>query len=133
MHCVNCGNNTSVTNSRPSKKAVSVWRRRHCPRCDLVFSTYEQPDLSLSVKVKTKSGQIEAFSEEKLLLSLYECFSHRKDALSASVGLKTTILNQLFPLKHDLLDTKHLAEQVYRVIFRFDRVAATYYKAHHPF
>lgn len=131
MFCIYCGNNTEVTNSRPSKKSPSIWRRRSCLACKAIFSSREKPDLSLSIKVSDSSGRLEPFSEEKLLISVYECFSHRNDAYTASKQLMDTLLNKFLPVKDKYLAKALVAKDVYTVLTRFDKAAAVYYKAHH--
>ncbi len=37
---------TEVYNSRQTKAANQVWRRRRCLECEHTFTTYERPDLS---------------------------------------------------------------------------------------
>jgi transcriptional repressor NrdR len=120
-----------VTNSRPAHRFPSVWRRRSCKNCGVIFSTRETPDLHLSIKVKRSAKPIEPFIEEKLFLSVYECFSHRNDALEVSKSLTATILNRLLPARSGLVETKEISEAAYQIIRRFDRPAAVYYKTHH--
>jgi transcriptional repressor NrdR len=132
MICVFCGGETDVTNSRPSKKSASVWRRRVCVGCRKVFSTREKPDLSLSVRVKKKAKQEEPFSEDKLLMSVHRCLSHRKDALEASRALSDTITSLLLPsARNGLIQRQEIAKITYGVLSRFDKVAAVFYRSHH--
>lgn len=131
MKCPFCQSDTSVEISRPSRKIPSVWRRRQCDNCNRVFSTKEKPDLSLSISVKNKAGQEEPFSEDKLLMSVFVCLTHRKDALEASRALSDTITRLLFPLKSNAIESTEIKAAVLKVLKRFDGAAATYYKAHH--
>lgn len=131
MKCIICGGDTFVSNSRPAKEGSAVWRRRECGDCGTVFSSRERPDLSLSIKVKKDQEILEAFSEEKLLLSVYESLSHRKDRLRASKELTLTIVKQLLPVRSGVVSAKEIAELAYKAIERFDKAAATFYTAHH--
>ena|SRR5680860_1056433 len=135
MICINCGDSTKVTNSRTYKKP-SVWRRRQCTGCRKVFSTREKPDLELSTTVNNEVKgskktiiRSEPFSEHKLFLSIYECLSHREDAVEAAIGLTETTINKLL-LSQASLDKKIVANTVYEVLQRFDEPAAVYYKSH---
>ncbi len=130
MFCIFCGSDTYVSNSRSAGKLPYVWRRRQCVKCKVIFSSREKPDLSLSVRVKNKSGKYETFSEDKLFVSILSCFSHRNDALKASRALSDTVLGKLLGRK-DYLESDRIAEVVYRTILRADRSAAVFYKAHH--
>lgn len=49
--------------------AKGIHRRRHCPGCDELFTTYEQIQDSLVMVVK-RDGRREEFQREKLLTSL---------------------------------------------------------------
>lgn len=131
MVCIFCSKDTHVFNSRFSKRTSGVWRRRKCLNCNAVFSTRETPDFSLSIKVKSTNNDLEAFSEDKLFLSIYECFSHRKDAVITAKELTSSILNKLLPLNAEVIESKEIAEAAYPIIQRFDRVGAVYYQSHH--
>lgn len=130
MRCPFCESDTSVEISRPSRNTSSVWRRRQCENCNKLFSTREKPDLFLSVTVKKEAGQEEPFSEDKLFISIHECFSHRNDALEASRALSDTIVGKLIPYK-GAIETEAIVKQAYKTILRVDRSAAVFYKAHH--
>lgn len=130
MQCPFCKSDTSVEISRPSRKTPSVWRRRRCESCRKVFSSREKPDLSLSITVKKEAGQTEPFSEDKLLLSIHSCFSHRKDALEASRALSDTAIRRLLPSPSGSIYTKDIKSTVEKILRRFDGPAYTYYKAH---
>ncbi|MBW3569115.1 hypothetical protein KY385_03230 [Candidatus Parcubacteria bacterium] len=131
MICVFCGKETNVVNSRPGKRHPSVWRRRKCDYCKAAFSSREKPDFAISVRVKKQAGIYEPFLEDKLFISIKESLSHRSDALEASRQLTDTITAQIFPLKGGYLKPEEIIATAYAVIRRFDRAAATYYRAHH--
>lgn len=129
MICPFCGSDTSVQISRSAKRTPAVWRRRLCEVCDRLFSSREKPDLSLSVSVLAPAGDSESFSEDKILLSVYECLSHRKKALSEARELTSTIENRLFPVAGGVIATDKITETIYRVLCNFDRTAAAVYRA----
>lgn len=131
MLCPFCQSSTSVQISRPSKKTLSVWRRRQCGKCRKVFSTREKPDLLAALTVKRQNKPDEPFSEGKLLLCIHGCLSHRKDALEASRALSDTVIRLLLPCSTGDVESKDIREIVSSVLKRFDKAAATYYKAHH--
>lgn len=132
MRCLFCkSNSSSVGMSRSSSKTPSVWRRRQCNICDKLFSTREKPDLSSSLTVKKDMGATEPFSENKLLMSVYECLTHRKDALEASRAISETIVRLLLPRRDGVIKRVEIRDTALKVLKRFDRAAATYYKAHH--
>lgn len=132
MVCIICGDETRVTNSRPGKRDSSVWRRRECPGCLTVFSSREKPDLTLSIRVKSAAGSLEPFSEDKLFLSIYDCLSHRKTARADARELTSTVVGRLLPITSAIVTKQEIVDQALDIVKRFDKTAATIYKAHHP-
>lgn len=96
-----------------------------------MFSTKESPTLSLAMTVNRKDGSNEPFSEDKLFISIYRCLSHREDALEASRALSGTIVRLLLPRKSRSVESTEIKTAALKVLKRFDRVALTYYRAHH--
>ena len=71
MECPYCHKQlTFITNSRPTKGNMQVWRRRHCENCGETFTTHEIIDLSHLIVIK-KTGQAERFSRAKLYSGIY--------------------------------------------------------------
>jgi transcriptional repressor NrdR len=67
MRCPYCGNKKdSVIDSRMSKNAASVRRRRECLKCKHRFTTYEYVE-RIPLLVIKKDGRREAFDREKLM------------------------------------------------------------------
>lgn len=118
-------------NSRGSIKSASIWRRRGCIACSEVFTTTETPVLNKSLKVRKKTGSLERFSEEILRNSLISSLSHKKNAPEASYALTITVMSHLLPCASKIIDSQDLASTVYKVLLRYDRASAVYYKAHY--
>lgn len=67
MYCPFCRHSDSrVIDSRTSDDGLSIRRRRQCPECNGRFSTLETASLS----VIKRSGVVEAFSREKVVLGV---------------------------------------------------------------
>src|SRR6478752_4223956 len=67
MHCPFCRHPDSrVIDSRTSDDGLSIRRRRQCPECGGRFSTTE----SASLSVIKRSGVVEPFSREKVVLGV---------------------------------------------------------------
>lgn len=133
MVCIYCGGDTRVTNSRHQKKANNIWRRRRCQLCHTVFTSVEAPDLTASIVVRKASKPVEPFSRDKLLLSLYNSLKHRQTALEDATALCDTIINKLVPESNRAaLDVNVISGIAYSVLNRFDKAAATSYRAFHP-
>lgn len=131
MVCIYCGSETRVTNSRHQRRANQVWRRRMCTKCHAIFSTTECIDLYKTILLRRKT-QLEPFSREKLLVSIYESLRHRKDALADATAICGTILGYLPPLIVDaIIDRDDLVAITTETLQRFDSAAATHYAAFH--
>src|SRR3989338_4599457 len=67
MRCPYCGNRKdSVIDSRVSKNASSVRRRRECLKCKRRFTTYEYVE-RIPLMIIKKNGRREPFDREKLM------------------------------------------------------------------
>lgn len=132
MVCIYCGAETSVINSRPQKRYNNIWRRRQCGGCGAVFTTSETPDFLKSLVV-TNGNSLEPFSRDKLFLSVHDSVRHRKTATSDATGLTGTIISRLYPFITSgslaRADITHIAAATLK---RFDKAAASHYRAYHP-
>jgi transcriptional regulator NrdR family protein len=134
MVCVYCSNETKVTNSRTQKRLNRTWRRRQCLNCKATVSTIEQLDPSTALKVTNRSGALKPFLRDKLFLSVHFSLQHRKTALTDATALTDTIIaNVLAQTSDPTISSQTLAEQCFVVLNRFDKVAATHYKAYHDY
>ena len=131
MVCIYCGAKTRTINSRKRVHGLQTWRRRQCNTCKTVFTSIETADSEQSIRVSKKSGTLEPFLYEKLFLDVYDSLSHRKNRHTDAKGLSATIITKLFPCKSGVLKTSEIKYAVSEVLKRFDKSAATYYKAHH--
>lgn len=132
MVCIYCSSATQVTNSRHQKRANQVWRRRKCVNCGAIFSTTEVADSSQALSVNIDKS-IQPFSRDILFISLYDSLKHRKDAMRDASALTTTIVSMLYPLADEAVVERDVVATIsYTVLERFDKVAATHYKAFHP-
>lgn len=70
MKCPYCGfAQDKVVDSRESKEADSIRRRRECERCEKRFTTYERID-EIPYMVVKKDGRREKFDRQKVLAGL---------------------------------------------------------------
>ena len=70
MRCPFCGYaQDKVVDSRESKEADSIRRRRECERCNKRFTTYERID-EIPYMVVKKDGRREKFDRQKVLSGL---------------------------------------------------------------
>ena len=80
MKCPFCGfANDKVVDSRESKEAESIRRRRECLKCSKRFTTYERID-EIPYMVVKKDGRREKFDRQKVLNGLLRaCDCHCRD------------------------------------------------------
>jgi transcriptional repressor NrdR len=132
MFCVNCfHSSTNITNSRPSKKQPSVWRRRRCPNCGALFTTYERPSLADNKPVYYPDGRKEAFNPGKLIISISKAFAHLpEEAAYNSFWLAQTAEDTLSSQK-ETLTPEEISATAHEVIRHFDELAAVQYAAQH--
>jgi transcriptional repressor NrdR len=78
MKCPYCGfTQDKVIDSRESKDADSIRRRRECERCTKRFTTYERLD-EIPYMVVKKDGRREKFDRQKILAGLLHSCQKRK-------------------------------------------------------
>jgi transcriptional repressor NrdR len=78
MKCPYCGfTQDKVIDSRESKEADSIRRRRECERCTRRFTTYERLD-EIPYMVVKKDGRREKFDRKKVLAGLLHSCQKRK-------------------------------------------------------
>lgn len=132
MVCIYCGQETQVINSRHQKRTNQVWRRRKCLACQAVFTTLEGVDAAQALRVKN-GKRFEPFSRDKLLLSIYDSLRHRKTAVTDATGLTATVMSLLYQsISEATLERESIVEITSAVLERFDKAAATHFRAFHP-
>jgi transcriptional repressor NrdR len=78
MRCPFCGfTQDKVIDSRESKDADSIRRRRECERCNKRFTTYERLD-EIPYMVVKRDGRRENFDRQKVLTGLLHSCQKRK-------------------------------------------------------
>jgi len=132
MFCVNCFyKNTSVTNSRPHKKQPSIWRRRKCPTCGTVFTTYERPSLADNKPVHLEHGKTEEFNLGKLTLSIAQSLAHLpREAEYNALWLAQTVEDTL-STECEIVTPEEIAATTHATLRRYDELAAIQYAAKH--
>lgn len=132
MFCIYCSGDTRVTNSRHQKKTNQVWRRRQCLTCQQLFTTEERAVTETSLQV-ARLSHLEPFRREKLLISVYDSLRHRPTAVSDAAALIDTVWGKLSGHIHDQqIQRTDIVTVTYEVLRRFDKAAATSYRAFHP-
>jgi transcriptional repressor NrdR len=132
MVCTYCGSATQVNNSRHQRRVNNVWRRRKCLSCGNIFSTIEQVDYEKSWVVQYADSVEQPFMQDKLLISLYKTCQHRPSALPDALGLTATVMGGLQKImQHGSVTSTAIATMAHGTLQRFDKAAATMYRAYH--
>lgn len=133
MVCIYCGGKLSVKNSRSQKLRNQTWRRRKCKDCQALFTSIEFIDLGGAISVKRTTDELQAFSRNKLFVSIYDSCRHRSHAAEDADSLTDTIIAQLLKELHSsLLSVETIIDTTTAVLRRFDEAAAVQYAAFHP-
>ena len=133
MLCINSSSNeqTKVINSRASKKAPVVWRRRQGLKTNTIFTTYERPALAENSPIIKEDGSRDIFNLGKLILSIAASFTHNTHAAQyESLWIAQTIEDTLSMDVH-ALSPETIAQTTYLTLKRFDELAAIQYAVKH--
>jgi transcriptional repressor NrdR len=121
-----------VTNSRPQKRLLQIWRRRTCLQCGATFTTNEAINLATSIVMRHQNGVIAPFSRDKLFLSILRAVGHRKQPLEDADALAATVIGKLLRATTEAaIDSEQVVEIVLETLQHFDTSAAVQYKAYH--
>ncbi len=123
MKCPFCGfENDKVVDSRESKEAESIRRRRECLRCSKRFTTYERID-EIPYMVVKKDGRREKFDRQKVLNGLLRACEKRP----VSMGKLEAIVNnaESFVIESPERErtTRELGELLMEELKKVDKVA----------
>jgi transcriptional repressor NrdR len=123
MKCPFCGfENDKVVDSRESKEADSIRRRRECLKCSKRFTTYERID-EIPYMVVKKDGRREKFDRQKVLNGLLRACEKRP----VPIGKLEQIVNEAeaFVIESPERErkTSELGELIMNRLRRYDKVA----------
>src|SRR2546430_4036211 len=123
MKCPFCGfANDKVVDSRESKEADSIRRRRECLKCEKRFTTYERID-EIPYMVVKKDGRREKFDRQKVLNGLLRACEKRP----VPIGKLEQIVNEAegFVIESPERErkTSELGELIMNRLRRYDKVA----------
>ena len=96
------------------------------------MTTFESYDLSTSLLVKKRSGALQGFQRDKLLLSIARAIEHRQNSSQAASELTNSILSHL--LRQTAADktilTSDISHMASLVLKRYDAVSAIKYQSY---
>ena len=123
MKCPFCAfENDKVVDSRESKEADSIRRRRECLKCGKRFTTYERID-EIPYMVVKKDGRREKFDRQKVLNGLLRACEKRP----VSIGKLEQIVNEAEGFVIESAErerkTSEIGELIMNRLRRHDKVA----------
>ena len=123
MKCPFCGFvNDKVVDSRESKEAESIRRRRECLQCGKRFTTYERID-EIPYMVVKKDGRREKFERQKVLNGLLRACEKRP----VSMGKLEQIVNETEAFVIDSPERERKSSEIGELIMnrlrKLDKVA----------
>jgi len=114
MKCPYCGfTQDHVVDSRESKEADSIRRRRECERCEKRFTTYERLD-EIPYMVVKKDGRREKFDRQKVLSGLLRACEKRP----IPAARLESIVNQVENFVMDSVERERTSVEVGELIMR---------------
>ncbi len=123
MRCPYCGfAQDRVVDSRESKEADSIRRRRECERCNKRFTTYERID-EIPYMVVKKDGRREKFERQKMLTGLLHACEKRPVSSSQLEDLVNAAEVYLMDSPERERTTAELGELIMRELKQLDTVA----------
>jgi len=123
MKCPFCGFvNDKVVDSRESKEAESIRRRRECLQCGKRFTTYERID-EIPYMVVKKDGRREKFERQKVLNGLLRACEKRP----VSMGKLEQMVNEAEAFVIDSAERERKSSEIGELIMnrlrKLDKVA----------
>lgn len=132
MFCINCfSKSTQIANSRPNKKQPIVWRRRHCPKCGITFTTYERPSLAENKSIHLPSGVSDTFNLGKLTLSIAKAFTHDPETAEYNALWLAQTVEDTLSSQQTTMTPEDIEAVTHSILKRFDELAAVQYAAQH--
>jgi transcriptional repressor NrdR len=133
MKCIYCDfKKTDVINSRKTKNATVVWRRRKCLKCYEIFTTSEHAydnNVFVIKRNKYKTRMI----YEKLFVSIFMSFQHTKYFDGGNTALKCKkisdlVTKKILSLRKKVIHSRDIIFIVYKELLKVDKFAAEKYK-----
>ena len=123
MKCPFCGHTESrVVDSRISKDAESIRRRRECLKCRKRFTTSERGEETLPLIVK-KDGRREPFDQQKIFNGLKKACEKRPISIDTLEKVVSRIEQSLIESGEREVKSSVIGERVMEELYNLDGVA----------
>jgi len=121
MRCPYCGSKaTKVTDKRDSSEEGITRRRRECLKCKRRFTTYERPEIELTV-IK-KDGRREEYNREKLITGIKKACEKRPISIEKIEKIADEIEEKLRKKGREV-ESRFIGEMVTKALKKLDKVA----------
>ena len=123
MKCPFCGfENDKVVDSRESKEADSIRRRRECLKCEKRFTTYERID-EIPYMVVKKDGRRERFDRQKALAGVLKACEKRPVSMIQLETIADKAETMVQDSSEREVSTTSLGEMIMNELKMLDKVA----------
>src|SRR5436853_961738 len=123
MKCPFCGfANDKVVDSRESKEADSIRRRRECLKCEKRFTTYERID-EIPYMVVKKDGRREKFDRQKVLNGLLKACEKRPVSMARLSELVNQVESKVSDSPDREISTTDVGEMLMEGLRELDKIA----------
>jgi transcriptional repressor NrdR len=123
MRCPKCGaEDDKVIDSRSSRDATLIRRRRECLKCGKRYTTYEEI-LREKLRIQKRDGQYEEFDRAKLLAGIEKACEKRPISVEQIEALAETVVTELENEFGREVPSRVLGERVMRHLRKLDEVA----------
>src|SRR6476620_12064970 len=123
MKCPFCGfENDKVVDSRESKEADSIRRRRECLKCGKRFTTYERID-EIPYMVIKKDGRREPFERQKVLNGLLRACEKRPVGMASLAQLVDDVESDVADSGDREISTAAIGEKLMNRLRSLDKIA----------
>jgi transcriptional repressor NrdR len=127
MKCPFCrANTTEVYNTRTTKFATQIWRRRRCQSCHEAFTTYEAADLSF-LRVVPSHGKPRVYSRAKLYQTLSEALGRVPRSETTIDAITDTIEAKILDLRSREVPTSDIDRIILSTLKHFNTAAFVRY------
>jgi transcriptional repressor NrdR len=123
MKCPYCGfAQDRVVDSRESKEADAIRRRRECERCNKRFTTYERID-EIPYMVVKKDGRREKFDRQKVLGGLLRASEKRPISMPKLAELVNKVESKVSDSPDREISTTEIGEYLMESLREMDKIA----------
>lgn len=128
MVCLYCHSKTKIINSRYNKELFCTWRRHKCSKCSATFTSYENIELSQSIKVIGDNGELNPFDRNRLFASIYSVLGHQSNQLQSVKIVNNAVLRHILMINSlPTITSKQIIYFTALVLKQYDASAAIKY------